>query len=323
MNLATALAGLLVSLVALAPPPQSQTPEAAAAARDRLLQQAEAELQAGRRAEAKRLLAAAAEQFTSVRALIQLARLQSTDGEAAGALATLERARGLAPNSEEVLSAIAQVSLAARRPVQAIVALEPLTRLAPGVAQHHYLHGIALMQAGDLPAAVEALLEADRLDPAHRLTAIALGIAFNNRKMFGEARPVLLRALEREPDSVEALAALAESEEGLGHLDAAETHAARALAAAPSHPTANLVVGMVLMKRNRYEEARAALERAAAADAESPKVYYQLSLASARLGDNAGAARNRELYQQKLRAMEERIAELRRVGMASRGERPR
>lgn len=318
------LPGLLLSVaVALAPQDRSQAPEASGAARDRALEQAAAEVQAGRRAEAKALLASAAERFSSVKALMQLARLQSGDGNATGALAALDRARALAPNAEEVLSAIAQVSLGARAPVPAILVLEPLTRLAPTVPQHHYLFGVALMQAGDMPAAVEALREAERLEPAHALTSIALGIAFNNRKMFGDARPVLLRVLEREPDNVEAIAALAEAEEGLGDLDAADTHAARALAAAPGHPTANLVVGMVLMKRDRYAEARAALERAATADAESPKVYYQLSLACARLGDTQGASRNRDLYQQKLRAMEARIEELRRAGMPSRDGMPR
>ncbi|HJR57940.1 MAG TPA: tetratricopeptide repeat protein [Vicinamibacterales bacterium] len=320
------LPGVMLSLViSLAAPPQAAPPppEAAAAMRDRVLEQAAAELQAGRRAEAKKLLASAAERFTSVRAMLQLARLQSGEGDAAGALATLDRARTLAPDTEEVLSAIAQVALAARRPVQALLALEPLTRLAPRIARHHYLFGVALMQAGDMPAATEALQAADRLEPGHNLTSIALGIALNSRKMFGDAKPLLLHVLEREPDNVEALAALAEAEEGLGELDAADSHAARALAATPSHPTANLVVGMVLMKRDRYQEARDALERAAAADTESPKVYYQLSLACARLGDSAGASRNRELYQQKLRAMEARIEELRRVGLPSRGEMPR
>jgi predicted Zn-dependent protease len=324
MNSVAALPAVMLSLfISFGAQTPSTTPEAAAAARDRALERAAAELQAGRRAEAKKLLASAAERFTSVRAMLQLARLQSGEGDAAGALATLERARALAPDTEEVLSAIAQVSLAARRPVQAILALEPLTRLAPRVAPHHYLYGVALMQAGDMPAAVEALQTAARLEPGHNLTSTALGIALNNRKMFGDAKPVLLNVLEREPDNVEALAALAEAEEGLGELDAADTHAARALAGSPSHPTAHLVVGMVLMKRDRYQDARHALERAAAADAESPKVYYQLSLACARLGDSAGALRNRELYQQKLRAAEARIEELRRAGLPARGEMPR
>ncbi|MCA1563137.1 MAG: hypothetical protein LC804_23720 [Acidobacteria bacterium] len=121
-------------------PPQSL--EARVAERDRALEQAAAALRAGRRDEAKQVLASAAERFDSVNALLQLARLQSGEGDAAGAVSTLGRARALAPNAEEVLGAIAQVSLAARAPVPAIIALEALTRVFPTVAQHHYLLGI-------------------------------------------------------------------------------------------------------------------------------------------------------------------------------------
>jgi tetratricopeptide (TPR) repeat protein len=317
VSLAGALIGLLLCGAAIeaAVSALSQPPDVTAAEHRRVLAEAEAALEAGRRAEAKALLAAAADRLDSARALLQLARLQSGDGDAAGALATLDRARALAPNAEEVLSAVAQVSLAARAPVRAIRALVPLTRLAPTVAPHHYLLGVAFMQAGDMPEAVEALLQAERLDPAHNLTSIALGIALNNRKMFDDARPRLLRALDREPDNVEAMAAMAETEEGAGDLDAAERRAARTLASAPTHPTANLVAGMVLMKRGRYAEAREALDRAAAADPESPKAYYQLSLAYARLGDAPQASRHQELYQQKLRAMEARIEEIRSAGV--------
>ena len=48
----------------------------------------------------------------------------------------------------------------------------------------------------------------------------------------------------------------------LGELEAAETHAQRALARAPDHAIANLALGMVRMKQERYEEACAALEKA-------------------------------------------------------------
>src|SRR5687768_2650951 len=167
MNVLALLFGVTLALASQQPSP---TPDAAGAGLAHALERAGQEVQTGRRAEAKRLLAAAADRFTSVRALMQLARLQSEDGEAAKALATLDRARTLAPNTEEVLTAIAQVSLAARRPVLAILALEPLTRLAPTVAQHHYLFGVALMQAGDMPGAVDALEKARRLDAAHTLT---------------------------------------------------------------------------------------------------------------------------------------------------------
>lgn len=247
----------------------------------------------------------------SVKALLELARRQSTSGDRAGALQSLTKARILAPNSEDVLSAYAQMSLATRRPVPAILALDALARICPTVAQYHYLLGVALMQAGDMEAAAESLRQAERLEPEKALTLVALGIALNNRKLYGEARPFLARALERDPDSPDAAAALAEAEEGLGELDAADAHARRALAKASGHATANLVRGLVLMKRSQYAEARDALLAAAAADPGSPKVHYQLSLAYARLGDETASRKHVELYQQKLREMEERVKLLR------------
>jgi tetratricopeptide (TPR) repeat protein len=316
---------VLIGALSVALPAQQRAavgPQSAEAAADecsRMLERAGAELQAGRRTEAKQLLAAAAERFDSVRALLQLARLQSGEGDAAGALATLGRARALAPNAEEVLSATAQVSLAARAPVPAILALEALTRVFPTVAQHHYLLGVAFMQAGDMLAAVDALRDAERLEPSRHLTLVALGIALNNRKMFEDSKPILLRALQQEPDDVETLAALAEAEEGLDDLESAEDHARRALARTPAHPTANLVAGMIAMKREQYAEARVALERAVAADPESPKAYYQLGLAWARLGDQTASAQNFALYREKLRAMEARVEEVRKASGASSG----
>lgn len=279
--------------------------------RDMALKLASVEQAAGNVASAERQLRSAAERFESVQALLQLARIQSGRRDAAGALESLARARSLAPNSEDVLSASAQVSLAVRAPVPAILALEPLTRMCPTVAQYPYLLGVALMQAGDMQAAVEPLQQAERLEPSRALTLVALGLALNGRKLYAEAKPHLLRALELEPDNVEAVAALAEAEDGLGDVRDAEAHAERALSRAGSHATANLVMGMVRMKQERYADARDALLRAVASDPTSPKAYYQLSLAYARLGDEALAQRQVELYQQKLREIEERVNRLR------------
>ncbi|HEY8148675.1 MAG TPA: tetratricopeptide repeat protein [Vicinamibacteria bacterium] len=288
--------------------------------RDLALRLASVEQAAGNRALAERQLRSAAERYKSVQALLQLARLQSGQGDAAGALESLGRARTLAPNSEDVLSASAQVALAVRAPLPAIMALEPLTRMYPTVAQYPYLLGVALLQAGDMVGAVEPLQQAQRLEPNRVLTLVALGFALNGRKMYAEAKPGLLHALELEPESVEAVAALAEAEDGLGELAEAEAHAERALARASGHATANLVVGMVRMKQERYAEARAAFERAIAGDPASPKAYYQLSLAYARLGDEAGAQKQVELYQRKLREVDERVNQLRTAtGMSGTG----
>jgi tetratricopeptide (TPR) repeat protein len=305
---------LLVALVS--DPLPAQTAGKAA-----LLTQASAAITAGRRDEAKQLLRTAADRFQSVQALLQLARLQSGDGDATGAVDTLRKARALAPNAEDVLNAFAQVSLAARMPVPAILALESLTRLCPSVAQYHYIMGVALMTAGDTIAAIESLKRADEREPDRPLTLLALGLAYNNQKRFPEARERLARSLELQPDTIETLAALAEAEAGAGDPAAAESHATRALSKSASNPTANLIIGMVRMTQQRYPEARDALIAAADADPRSPKPDYQLSLVYARLGDEANAQRSVERYQQKRRAMEASVKALREAGFVG-GSRP-
>jgi tetratricopeptide (TPR) repeat protein len=276
-----------------------------------LVANASAALAEGRRTEARRLFKEAADRFHSVSALFELARLQSGDGDAGGALDSLQKARVLAPNSEEVLSALARVALAARLPVVAAGALDALTRMCPEVAQYQYLLGITLMTAGDTVRATEALQAADRLEPGRSLTLAALGLALNNRKQFAEAKTALTHSLELDPEKAETLAALAEAEASLGELTTAQEHARRALEIAPREATAHLVIGMVRLQEARYEEARDALVEAGAADPQSPKADYQLSLVYARLGDTVNAERSLESYRRKLAEMTERVKAIR------------
>ena len=247
----------------------------------------------------------------SVRALLQQARTQSASGNSSAALALLADARALAPNAEDVLSAYAQVALAARLPVQAIGALDPLTRICHDVAQYHYLLGVAYLQVGGMEQAVTAFREADRLEPGRTTTLVALGLALNNRKQHAEAEPFLRRALAAEPHNADVLAALAETEEALGDSAEAETHASRALTTTPDHASALVVIGMIRLKQGRYQEARDALLQAVAGQPDLARAHYQLSLAFSRLGDDASARRHVEIYQQAMREMEAALKKVR------------
>lgn len=279
-----------------------------------LLRQAEEARQAGRRDESLRLFLVAGERHQSARAYLEAARLQRAAGDAAAALESLTKARSIAPNSEEVLDAYAQLSLAMRQPLPAVITLHALTRMHPTVTQYHYLLGVGLMGIGDMPSATEALAEAHRLEPDRPLTLLALGLVHNNRKLFTDAKAVLSRALELQPESIEAAAALAEAEAGLGNLDVAAAQAEKVLQRAVSNATANLVLGMVLMDRRRYAEARDRLVIALRSDPDSTKVPYQLSLAYARMGDADNSKKYLELYRQKMREFEEKLQILRAGG---------
>jgi tetratricopeptide (TPR) repeat protein len=304
----------------LAPPVTAQTKAPPSPAeRDRALEAAAKEEAAGHPAEAARQLRAVADRFHSVKALLQLARLQKGQDDVAGALESLRQARVIAPSSEEVLSGYAEASLAAHSTMPAISALDSLTRICPTVGQYHYQMGMALMQEGDTAAAVESLKEAVRLEPGNALALIALGTALDRRELYADAKTHLLRALSLAPDNMEAVAALAAAEEGLGDRDAAETHAKRVLAQ-PSPPSlAHVVMGMVRMKQDRCDEARDALLAALAADPASAKAHYQLSLAYACLKDPATSRQHLEAYQEEVKDTEDRIRRVRTVTGFSEG----
>jgi len=310
---------LMTTVSGSAQAPRASAAPAAVPSREVLLKQADDAQQAGESVQAMRLFQLAADRYRSVRAYLELARLQSRAKQTSAAMTTLTKAREIAPNSEDVLSAYAQLALASKQPMPAVLTLMPLTRMHPTVAQYQYLLGVGLMAIGDMPAAVDALEDANRLEPDRALTLLALGLSLNNRKQFAEAKTALTRSLELRSDSTEALAALAEAEAGQGDGDSALTHARRVLERAPNDATANLVIGLVALDRRNYTDARDALLRANTADPESPKVLYQLSLVFARLGDTASADRYVALYREKLRGVEERIKGLRTGGTLTPG----
>jgi len=221
----------------------------------------------------------------SVLAMVQQARAQARQGNHAVAAGILDRAKMMAPNSEDVLSGFANNSLASGDPVGAINTLEPLMRIHPKVAEYPYLLGIALLQVKEFQSSAKSLRRSLELEPQRSLTLVALGITLLSQKRYGEAKDFAARSLEIEPEEAEALAVLAEAEEGLGELESAEFHANRALTLAGPHAGAYYVLGRVRMSQARFEEATEKFLQASAVVPDSSRVHYQLSLAYARLND--------------------------------------
>ncbi len=284
---------------------------------------AEAELSGGNVPAAVRQLESVTERFQSVRALMQLARLQARAGRNQDAAATLQRALALAPNSEDVLVAHAKVALAIPTPVVAIQALEALVRMHPEVADHAYLLGVARLQIAEMAGAIEALERSLELAPGRPLPLLALGKTLTAQKRFAEAKDALRQSLQLDPESAEALAVLAEAEEGLGELAPAEEHVDQALRLDPDHPGALMTLGLIRMKQARYEEARDAFLQAAAGRPTLAKAHYQLSLAYARLEDRETSAQHLEAYRRIKRENDKNLTELRtQAGLETSGMGP-
>ncbi len=300
--------------------------------RDLAMKLAVAEMADGRPAEAEVQLLSLAERFDSAQAWLYLAKIRAvatSDKTAAMAAArqAVEEARQLAPNAEEVLSLAAKLALEAGEPALALADLDALQRILPEEPRYLQLLGAARLQLGDSAAAVEALLKARELE-ANALSALgvegveagrtgtllALGMALNGQKRFVEAESALREHLARQPEDALALGALAEAEAGQSKDKVAAEHVARALAGEPGQAIGNRVLGQLLSRQQRWAEAAAALEKAVAAEPDSPRAHYQLSLVYSRLGEGEKSAQHLELYRQGLAAMENR---LRALGLSS------
>ena len=259
----------------------------------------------------------------SVRALLQTARAQAKQGNHSQAAEILDKAKMLAPNSEDVLSDFAKNSLLAGDPVGAINVLEPLTRMHPKVAEYPYLLGVAQLQIKEFAPSVDSLEQSLELEPQRALTLIALGITLISQKRFDEAKQALDRALEIEPENAEALAVAAEAAEGLGELELAETQANRVLALVGGHAGASYVLGRVRMQQGQFAEAVEWFQKVLQLAPNSPRTYYQLSLAYARLGDLEKSREYRELHQASRSQEVEDIEKMRlRAGLKQGGMRP-
>lgn len=266
--------------------------------RDLALKLAIAELAAGENRSAESRLRSIAERHESAQALVLLARLQLSRGEAEAALGTLDRAREVAPNAREVLDLEARAAFDADRLPRALTALDALARMHPAVPEYPYRLGLAQMKIGDVQGAVAALEGARELDATRVSIHVSLGLALNAQSRYEEGKSAFQTALRFEPASTLAMGGLSEAELGLGRLEEAERLAGRALALDPGQGAANLTLGVVRLKQERYQEARDALLRAAEASPDDSKVHYQLSLVHARLGDPEASRRALERYRE-------------------------
>ena len=134
--------------------------------RDLELELADAELASGEVAAARKRFVDAADRFSSPRAYLRLIDLLVEQAEVEESVRHAIRAMRLAPSSAEVLAAYARAAHQADRAGDALGAVEPLVRLHPGVAEYHFLHGMAVLDRGNPVAARAALETALELDPA-------------------------------------------------------------------------------------------------------------------------------------------------------------
>jgi tetratricopeptide (TPR) repeat protein len=159
-------------------------------------------------------------------------------------------------------------------------ALSELDRVAGEISEHPELlrlRGFALMQRGDVGAALECLLEAAERAPTDGLVACQLGVALARSGDLAAAEASFRRAVDLDPELPEAWYNLGCALDSLGDSNAACRAFERALALQPGHVAARLRRAEMLKILGDMHEAERELRVLLEHDAESVPAWVGLA----------------------------------------------
>jgi tetratricopeptide (TPR) repeat protein len=161
-----------------------------------------------------------------------------------------------------------------------------------GSMQENFEHAAALHQAGRTQEAARAYEAILASEPGNLNALIYFGALRLGEGRPGEAEALLRRAVERAPQSAEALANLAAALQALGQFDAAVRNYERALHVRPDLIDARFGLAACLQALNRPKDAAACYQAILSTDPSHPEALYGQATLFAQLGrcDEAIAA---------------------------------
>jgi tetratricopeptide (TPR) repeat protein len=242
----------------------------------------------------------------SISMLRQLAGVALKRNESQRAWQYMAKALELAPNSPDLLYEFAQLSLKNNLGQEAVIAMRKALLLEPDRPEFLFSLGDALLSTIGFHDAVTYLDRYLRLRPDDPAGHLSYGWALYLDKDFDGARKHLEESLRLNPDQVDAYYHLGTIAYETGDRARALELFSRVIQRKPDHAQALLGLGMVYFSDRQYEKARQALESSARINSDEPKVHYQLLQVFARLGDEDGARRERELYSEAQKKVEEK-----------------
>jgi tetratricopeptide (TPR) repeat protein len=191
-------------------------------------------------------------------------------GNAADALAHIDRAAALAPQKADVRNSRGFALRALKRDNDAEAAFREAVALDPNFLEAHYQLGNLLREAKRHTDAEASYRRVLALDADHLHANNNLGAVLGDQRRFEEAAEHFRRATELRPGYAEAHSNLAHALRAIGQPEGAEAACRRAIALAPRLAVAHLNLGLALQDLGRLDEALASFRRASTLDSGYP-----------------------------------------------------
>jgi tetratricopeptide (TPR) repeat protein len=225
----------------------------------------------------------------SIFTLIALADLNAASKRYPESVSVLERARAADPNSIPVLRRLIEQALNAN--LQGLVEQTAyLLERKSSLPEDQYLSAAALLQEHEYEAAKRILTGYVAQRPQDSRAFLGLGLSYLNLQHYPEARKAFARALELDPNLMEAQYLMGVLLNKEGDTQGALALFEHVIQVQPKHAKALLDAGSLYLQAGDLEKSKLLLDAAESADATDSNTQYQLSLLYNRLG-NADEAR--------------------------------
>jgi tetratricopeptide (TPR) repeat protein len=205
-------------------------------------------------------------------------------GDPAAALAAFDRALALAPGHPAILNASGLALRDLGRLPDALAAYEQALSRMPKFAEAHNNRGVVLRQLGRIDAAVEAFRAAVAAQPDRAEIHNNLGWTLHLAGRYEEALASCQHALGLRPDDAQVLSNLGATLHKLARHEEAVGALERSLALQPASWQTLMNLGAALSGQGRNEEALAALARAQALAPDEPDLLVNRGNALVELG---------------------------------------
>jgi tetratricopeptide (TPR) repeat protein len=158
-------------------------------------------------------------------------------------------------------------------------------------------YGIGLLLQGDIRGAEAAFLKVTEMEPGYADGWVNVARAQLQEGDLPAAETMLRKALTINPELAKTHFFLGTALKGLGKYDEALTHLRTASAKYPRDRVVLNQLGRVLFLKRQFPEAVTAFTQVLTIDPEDLQAHYNLMLAYQGMGDSAGAAREKVLYE--------------------------
>lgn len=255
------------------------------------------------KAEENYLLALAA-QKNNADAILGLAKVSQTRGDAKTTSAYVSQAREVAGNSPDLLYKVGVAALGLGIFDEALAVLEQAVKLKPDEPSYLIALGAAWLKKPDLFAGEQMFRRVLELQPNNPQAQMYLGYVLYKQKKFSEARPYLEKTIKVDSNIPEPFYYLGlivqeenEDEQAVALLE-------KAILVSPAFANAHVALGASYLKLKDYPRAQKELELGAKLNPDDSKAHYQLAVLYARLKDPKRAQAEMEIVE-RLKALDQ------------------